>query len=1080
MLRLAVLAALLRAFLAAQSTASTVTGVVTDTSGAIVAGARVAVINESSGVALAARSNEAGLYRVPGLSPGAYRVEVEAPGFQRLVRGGITVQISQTLQVDLSLQVGAVQETVNVTGSAPVLESQSSTVGQLVEREMIAGMPMPNRTSTALIALIPGATVQNVTGDIPIFSVGGGRMRNQQFTLDGGNHTNTVGLAVNQSQVPLPMDAMQEFRVLSNNYSAEYGQSQSGIVTLATRAGSNRWRGSVFEYIRNEALDARNFFAARRAKFRQNQFGGSFGGPIRKDRTHFFVTYERTQQVTGATAFQTVPSPAQRTGDFSSTVDAQNRLVAIFDPATGAGAARQPFPGNRIPDSRIDPVARAIAAFWPLPNTAGAITGANNFSANTRPEVNRNIIVSRVDHQFNASNQVMVRYFISDALTQNPGIWPDKSADPSASSTDQTVHNLLGSWTRTLRPNLINEFRLGFVLRRFFNQRPGKGSDFASRLGLRGVSDAGFPIVGVTGFQGLSGAPFRFSNPLLDYQIQDGVSWFRGKHALKIGFEARLGVFNDDTDTSSSGNFAFGPQLTNRPGVAPSGNAFATFLLGQADSANIIRPDPTRSRASYWGAYLQDDWRLSNTLTLNFGLCWEGTTPRTVDQDRMNSFDTRAINPVSGTPGVVTFAGRNGVPRGAFDFDANNFGPRLGFAWRAREKTVLRGGGGVVYGSAVNSIVGTAAALGFSTDFRITASEPGVTAAMRLRDGFPSLTRPSLDQLGAGFGAVPVGTPPTTAVTFFERSRATPVAYQYNLDVQHEIAPDTLVELGYMGNLSHHLTAPDLSINQVPPDRLAAGNAQVRRPFPQFSNVLVINPPLGNSAYHAGFVKMERRFRRGLSLLAHYTFSRYLDDAESFTEFGDVGSYMDYYNRRLDRGPSGSEVRHRAVISGVYDLPVLRDRGWLTSAFGGWRTGVIATFQSGPPFTVFSSVNQTNAFPAGTLRADLVGAPRLPESERTLGRWFNTAAFAIPAPFRFGTAGRGILNGPGMWNIDASFIKSFALREWLRLELRGEFFNFLNHANFGLPGRSAGTPAFGVVNSAGAARSSQLAVRVEF
>jgi hypothetical protein len=254
----------------------------------------------------------------------------------------------------------------------------------------------------------------------------------------------------------------------------------------------------------------------------------------------------------------------------------------------------------------------------------------------------------------------------------------------------------------------------------------------------------------------------------------------------------------------------------------------------------------------------------------------------------------------------------------------------------------------------------------------------------------------------------------------------------------------------------------------------------VRRPFPQFTNVSVLNPPLGNSAYHAGIAKAERRFRSGLALLAHYTFSKFLDDVESFTELGDVGSYMDFYNRRLDRGLSGSDLRHRSVVSAVYELPVLRDRGWVTRLFGGWKTGAIATFQSGAAYTVYSAVNQTNAFPPGALRADLLGDPRLSGSERRLGRWFNTDAFRVPAPYRFGTAGRSILSGPSLWNIDASFIKTFAVREGWRAELRAEFFNFLNHAVFNLPGHSVGTPAFGIISTARAGRSSQLAARVEF
>jgi hypothetical protein len=457
---------------------------------------------------------------------------------------------------------------------------------------------------------------------------------------------------------------------------------------------------------------------------------------------------------------------------------------------------------------------------------------------------------------------------------------------------------------------------------------------------------------------------------------------------------------------------------------------------------------------------------------------WEGTTPRTEDQNRINSFDQQAINPVSRTPGVVTFAGLNGVPRAGWDFDPNNFGPRVGFAWHVQEHTVVRGGGGVFYGSSVNSIVGTSAALGFSDNRTITSSQVGIAPALALSSGFPELPRTPVDQLGPGFGAVPVGSAPNTAVTFFERSRPTPISWQYNFDIQRDLGGNFVVEASYVANLSHHLTGTDRPINQVPPALMASGNAQVRRPYPQFSNVTVLNPPLGNSAYHAGMLKVERRFHAGLSMLAHYTFSKYLDDVESFTELGDVGSYMNYYNRGLDRGRSGSNIRHRAVLGAVYELPVLRNRGWVTKVFGGWKAGAIVSMQTGAAFTVFSSVDQSNAFPAGTLRADLVGDPHA--SGGTIARWFNTDAFRIPGPLTFGTAGRGILDGPGSWNIDASWIKSFAIRERWRAELRAEFFNFLNHANFGLPAHSAGVPAFGTITSAGAGRSGQLAARIEF
>jgi hypothetical protein len=325
-----------------------------------------------------------------------------------------------------------------------------------------------------------------------------------------------------------------------------------------------------------------------------------------------------------------------------------------------------------------------------------------------------------------------------------------------------------------------------------------------------------------------------------------------------------------------------------------------------------------------------------------------------------------------------------------------------------------------------------------------------------------------------------VGAAPTTSVTFFERNRPTPYSLQYNLNLQHELRPNLLIEAGYLANLSHRLTANDLTINQVRPELAGPGNAQARRPFPQFSGVAVINPPVGNSTYHALTIKAERRYAAGLTFLAHYTFSKFIDDVTSFSEYGSAGSYMDAYNRRLDKSVSGNDVRHRALISGVYAMPAFGANRVLRFVAGGWHTGVIASFQSGPPFTVFNNTNDTNVFPAGTVRPDLVGDPRLDSGERTLARWFNTSAFAAPPPFRFGTAPRSVLRGPGVSNFDLSLSKSFPVTERIRTQFRGEFFNVLNHASFNAPGGTRGTPAFGVISSAREPRRIQLALRLTF
>ncbi|MBM3785314.1 MAG: TonB-dependent receptor [Acidobacteria bacterium] len=870
---------------------------------------------------------------------------------------------------------------------------------------------------------------------------------------------------------------MQEFRVITNNYSVEFGHSAGGVITMTTRSGTNEFHGSVFEYLRNNALDARIFFAATKAPLRLNQFGAALGGPVRKDKTHFFASWEQTREITGGTAIQTLPTAANRAGDFAAT-----RAIPIFDPATTVNRVRQPFPNNVIPGARIDPVARAASDAYPLPNREGTATGANNFIANTRPAFDRDIFVARLDHQFRPADQITLRYYVNGNESENPGAWRRPDSDPSATIGANNNSSWLASHTHTFSPQLINDARVTRLRRFGGTTTTVLGQNQAQKIGLRGVSDQGFPIMNITGFATLGREPFRRNNrPPDDMQYQNSLSWFNGKHAWKFGGEYRRGYFNDDRDLSSSGQFGFTPLITGQPGVANSGNAFASFLLGEVNSAGTQRPDVINSRSSYWAFYAQDDFRISDRLTLNFGIRWELNNPRTEDNDRMNSFALNTINPVSRTPGVVRFAGRDGEPRTAFDPDRYNFGPRFGIAWRAPGKrtTVIRTGGGVFFGEIVSNIIGTAAALGFSTDVDLVSPQPGITSAMLLRNGFPTVPRVPVDQLGAGFGAVPAGQNATTAPQFFERSRPTPYSLQYNFNIQREMAANTLLEAGYIANVSHKLTANDLSLNQIRIEDAGPGNAQIRRPFPQFSGVSVINPPIGNSTYHAFTVKGERRYSSGLTFLSHYTFAKFIDDVQSFSEFGNAGGYMDFYNRRLDKGISGNDVRHRILGSLVYAIPDFK-RTVVRWVAGGWRAGVIATAQSGPPFTIFNNTNDTNVFPAGTQRASLVGDPALPESERNLNRWFNTSAFAAPAPFRFGNSGRSILRGPGITNIDVSLSKSFPTTERWKTEFRGEFYNLLNTANFGQPGATRGTPAFGVIASAREPRRIQLALRVTF
>jgi Carboxypeptidase regulatory-like domain len=1088
----------------AQAGTSSITGNVSDATGSALPGVGISAINQDTGARLETVSNETGAYRFATLPPGPYRVEAELPGFNRLTRGPVTLSVSQTLALDLQLQVGQVNETVNVTEAAPLLESQTSDVGQTVDQQMLIALPLPNRAASSLASLAPGVvmidTGAGTAENYPVFSVAGGRARNQNFTLDGGNVSNAVGLTRPQQLTSLPVDAMQEFKVIANNYSAEYGHTTGGVITMATRSGTNHFHGSVFESLQNDLFNARNVFSLKRAPVRLNQYGGTVGGPIQKDKTHFFATWEETRQLTSFDTASTVPTLQERNGDFSDLRSSSGALIKIYDPATGStSSTRQQFAGNIIPIERMDPVARAAMKYFPLPNRAGTATNANNYTGSSRNVLNRDVVVGRLDHQFSTNDHVTARYYINDAATNNSGTYGIPAADPLADITDVRIQSLLGAYTHTLSGTLTNDFRFTYLRRKFVDTRPGFGDNLAKSIGLNGVSDAAFPAFTIPGYGVPAGfvagnvtvpstgaalgnptAVYRFQSPIVDQQFLDALSWARGRHAWKFGVEYRKGANDEIRDRGSAGNFTISPQITDLPGSSSStGNALASFLIGEVNAASIQVSDKIPSRASYLALYAQDDWRVSDRLTVNAGLRWEADLPRYVIGNKMNSFDPNAINPVSGTPGVVTFAGVNGTPVRAFATDWNNFGPRLGFAYRlpGKTQTVIRGGGGILYGPTVSNTIGDVASLGFSTSASYAVSQAETQSSLQLRNGFPAVTR---QPLTAGFGAVPVGQKVNTSVAFFNPKQVAPISYQYNLDIQRELANNLLLEVGYIGNVSHNLTANDFSLNQVAPQLMTSGNAQIVRPFPQFNNVTWINPSIGNSTYHGGFIRMEKRMGSGLSFLTHYTFSKFLDDVEAANEYGSTGSYMDAYHRNLDKGPSGSDVPHRFLGEVLYELPAFKNNSALHRALGGWKIGLVQNIESGPAFTVITTTNTTNAFPAGSQRPNLLRNPNISSDQRNVNRWFDTTAFVNPAPLTFGNSPRSGLRGAPVVTTDGTLEKSFRIKEDVKLDVRGEFYNLLNHSIFNVPGFTLGAGDFGVVSSARPPRTAQLAVRLAF
>ena len=1072
-------ALLVPAAVIAQSGTSTISGIVKDVSGGTIPGAQVSVVNEETSVAVDTITNEEGLYRVGSLVPGRYRVAIALSGFQPVVRRPIVLEVGQTVAIDVTLDLERRSEAIEVVGGAPLLESQSSNVAQTVTREMLAALPLPNRAASSLASLAPGVvmidTGVGTAENYPVFSVAGGRARNQNFILDGGNASNAVGLTRPQQLTSLPVDAMQEFKVITNNYSAEYGHSTGGMVTMTTRAGTNQFRGTAFESLQNDALNARNFFATTKPPLRLNQFGGTLGGPVVRSKTFFFTSWERTRQLTSDTVLSTVPTLANRQGNFSDLRTASGQPVVIYDPVT-----RQPFAGNVIAQERLDPVALAALAYYPLPNRAGTSTNANNYEGTSESSLHRDIVLGRIDHRLRPDDLLTVRYYLNNSGTSVTGSYGNPVADPLSDTTQVRVQSLTGAYTHIFNSNVVNELRLTYLRRRFIDRHPGLGTNLAETIGLTGVSDQAFPVFAIPGYAALgSSAVARFQTPILDTQVLDSVTWSRGTHAYKFGGEFRAGANDEIRDRGSSGSLTFTPLITSNPGASNTGNALASFLLGEVNAGSVQISDLLQTRASYVALYAQDDWRLTSRLTLNYGLRWEVELPRREVNNKMNSFDPTPINPVSGTPGVVTFAGVNGTPERAFAPDWNNVGPRLGFAYQLDEarRTVLRGGTGIFYGPTVSNTIGDTAALGFSTAASFVVSQATTQSAFRLRDGFPAYARPPLT---AGFGAVPVGQRPNTAVSYFDPNQVAPTSYQSNLSLQHEFGSGMVIEVGYIGNESRHLTANDFSLNQVPPELMGPGDSQQRRPFPQFSNVTLINPSIGRSSYLAGFIRLQRRFSDGFSLLAHYTRSKYLDNVESANEYGSTGSYMDAYHRNLDWARSASDVPDHVVLTLLYEVPPFSGNPLVNSALGHWRIGVVETLQSGPPFTVVTSANTTNAFPAGPLRPNLTADPVLASDERTLTHWFNTSAFVNPDPFTFGHSPRSVLRGPGLATTDLTLEKRVPFGRGISFDVRVEAYNLLNRANFTLPGFTLGAADFGVISGARAPRTLQLGGRLSF
>ena len=1069
-----------------------ITGRVIDPTGAVVPEAHVTISNVETGAHYASPTNSEGYFSAPRLDPGKYKVEVKAAGFKPVVRSGIVLQVEQVARLDFTLELGNVNEQVEVSGTAPLVESETSSLGQVINNKSIVEMPLNGRNAWDLSKLA-GATVYvsaiGDAGEIPVVSMAGSRTKSQELFLDGGS-VQKSGLATAQAELEPMVDAVDEFKVVTNNYAAEYGRSASGVFVAVTKSGTNQFHGDVFEFFRNSAMDARNFFAAAKAPLHYNQFGGTLGGPIRKDKTHFFAALETTRSGTGSTSILTLPTAAEKGGDFSGLLNAAGKVIPIYNPfttranpANPSQSIRDPFPNNMIPSSLFDPVAVKAGSFYPPSNTAGLLTGASNYNVNLDAMRTQYHGTMRVDHIIREQDRIYLRYVNQHNYTPQANVYPEPAASgigPVTRNINNLAQTYLASWIHTFSPSVLNDLKFNGTDQVRDITHASYNGNWPQKLGLAGVGQESFPVLTPQGFNALGSANvFRAqTNPY--WQILENLNYFRGSHSFKFGYEYRGQVTTDQFDTAPTGNFTFPVQGTGLPGNAATGSGYATFLLGFVGNMTLTKAAPFRMHNWAMAGYFQDDWKVSPRLTLNLGVRYDVETGRAADNEMQSSFDMGQINPAAGVPGVVTFAGINGTPNSDFYADKNNFAPRFGFAWRpfGGEKTVVRGGSGVFYGNPDDLGFNNSAVLGFATQALQVSPDANVTPAFYLKGGVPGVHAPTAADRTSSFG---IG----SGVDFYQRQRASPYSMQSNLGIQHEFH-SFLISGQYIANLGRKLTAGNLSINQIPPALLGkSGNLQSLRPFPQFTGVTLDSPNLGSSTYHAFLLRVERRYRNGLQLLFNYTFSKMLDNVNALTDFGGEPGYEDYYNRRLDKAISPLDLTHNASMSLVYDLPWGPGRRWLSTGLlgkmiGGWELSTLTTIHSGPVFGVTTQTNTCNCFSSGAQRANIIGDPTLPSGQQTVQHWFNTAAFAQPAANTFGTAARSVGRSPGAATVDMGMSKNFQVNERIRIQFRGELFNSLNRANFGVPATAFGAAGFGSITTAAPARVIQLALKVYF
>jgi len=1050
------------AALYAQVGAGALTGHVSDQAGAAIPGATVTATADDTKLARTSLTSPDGNFTIPGLAPGSYHVLVEVSGFRPVRQDNIRLATGETLRVDFALEIGAVHEAITVSADASLLRSETSGLGQVIDNRKVVNLPLNGRSFIGLAPLAPGVALPPGSS-LP--RINGGRPRTNEYLFDG-----ISVLQPEPGQVAFfpNIDAIQEFKIESNSPPAEFGRFNGGVVNLSTRAGTNALHGSAFEFFRHEALNARNFFASaspEKPRFRRNQFGGVLGGPLRRDHTFFFADYQGQQQSIERTVISTVPTLLQRQGVFTEPI--AGRVPAIFDPATtvplaGGGATRSAFVGNTIPIDRLDPVARALLARYPLPTGAGT---ANNYRRVDNETVDQNQFSLRIDHRLSAvSDRVFGRLTRFDESFVPVTPLPDGSGVTTGTlgPQDTTAWSFASGYQRVFSSHVLNELRVGDTRRTVHR------------------TAAPLPTYLIGGYQQLGSPP----NTATDFgtsvtQIADTLTWLKGRHTFKMGADLRWERLDVVQPPSPEGLFTFSSLFTDLPGVANTGTPLASFLLGQVQQFSIdVQRSPIRNRAHIEEYFVQDDWKLSDRFTVNAGVRYTLNFPSTEKDNQAAVFNLETEQ--------LEYLGRDGHPRSARQLHKLNFGPRAGIVGRMTDHTALRTGYGLVW------IEQAGITTPFTTPvfpFLQTVSQrtlDNVTPALVLAQGAQVQPIPLTPDAGLGQGVFAVA-----------RELGSGYVQQWNASVQHELTENISVEAAYVGSKITHVGIPDTNLNQLTVEQLAQGPsllqrvpnpyfgtiprssslgdptipvAQLLKPYPRHTTVSLYRNNVGTTVYHGFYTKLEQRFSHGLSYLVSYTRSKLMDDASSVFDAsiltGPVTNFpvADSFNRSLERDYSTGDIPHVFVASGVWD-------------FRGWTITGIMTLQSGSPIAVTQATNN-NAFAGfGTQRPNVTGDPALPSAERSVSRWFNTAAFTTAPQFTLGSSSRNPVRGPGYRNLDVAIMRRMPIPAGNALEVRAEIFNVTNTPPLGPPNGVFGSAAFGSITTAGDPRVVQLAVK---